>query len=139
MSSAKCLTVDNRSFVRLLMKIKKESGQKMEACGASFWAGNHSDVWPFIRTLWNLLLKKLSMRFKSDSEIQPQLIWAYRESLVQDFVKSLRYILKCTASFNSRGNIKSYEQLTKTDLRKNHLTKNQTDKLGLVFFFDIFI
>ena len=44
MSSPKCLTVDNRSFVRLLMKIKKESGQEMEACGASFWAGNHSDV-----------------------------------------------------------------------------------------------
>ena len=58
---------------------------------------------------------------------------------MQDFVKSLRYILKYTASFNSRGNIKSYEQLTKTDLRKNHLTKNQTDKLGLVFFFNIFI
>ena len=76
-SSAKSLTVDNTSFVRLLMKIKKESGQRMELCGATVLAGNHSDVWPFIRTLWNLLLKKLSMRFKSNSETQHQLIWAY--------------------------------------------------------------
>ena len=40
----------------------------MEPCGALALLGNHSDVSPISRTLWNLLLKKLSMRFKRESE-----------------------------------------------------------------------
>ena len=40
----------------------------MEPCGTPALTGNHSDVWPFSRTLWNLLLKKLSMRLNRESE-----------------------------------------------------------------------
>ena len=40
----------------------------MEPCGTPALAGNYSEVWPFNRTLWNLLLKKLLMRLNRESE-----------------------------------------------------------------------
>ena len=40
----------------------------MEPCGKPASTGNHSDVWPLSSTLWNLLLKKLSIRRNRGSE-----------------------------------------------------------------------
>lgn len=62
-SSAKSLTVDNTSFVRLLMKIKKESGQRMELCDATVLAG--------CLTIYQDSLK--SVAWETFNEIQKQL------------------------------------------------------------------
>ena len=40
----------------------------MEPCGTPALTGNHSDVWTFSGTLWDILLKKLSMRLSRESE-----------------------------------------------------------------------
>ena len=40
----------------------------MEPCGTPAVTGNHSDVWPFSSTFWNLLLEKLSIRRNRESE-----------------------------------------------------------------------
>ena len=67
-SSAKVFVVDTKSSDRSLMSIrKKKSGPRMEPCGTLALTGNHSDVWPFDRTLWNLFYKKLSMRLSRES------------------------------------------------------------------------
>ena len=39
----------------------------MESCGTTDLTGNDSDDWPFSSTLWNVLLKKLSIRRNRES------------------------------------------------------------------------
>ena len=46
----------------------------MEPCGTPALTGNHSDAWPIHSTLWNLLLKKLSIRCNRESETLTDLI-----------------------------------------------------------------
>ena len=43
----------------------------MEPCSTPALAGNHSDVWPFSSTLWNLLLKKRSIKCNSRESETP--------------------------------------------------------------------
>ena len=68
-SSANSFTVDVMSTDRSLMYIKKKSGPKMDPCGTPAFTGNHSDVWPFRTTLWNLFVKKLLISSSNASEI----------------------------------------------------------------------
>ena len=41
----------------------------MDPCGTPAFTGNHSDVWPFRTTLWNLFVKKLLISSSNASEI----------------------------------------------------------------------
>ena len=68
-SSANSFTVDVMSTDRLLMYIRKKNGPKIDPCGTPAFTGNHSDVWPFGTTLWNLFVKKLLMSSSNVSEI----------------------------------------------------------------------
>ena len=62
-SSANSFTVDVMSTDRSLMYIKKKNGPKMDPCSTPAFTGNHSDVWPFRTTLWNLFVKKTFNEF----------------------------------------------------------------------------
>ena len=58
-SSANNLAVGEIPFARSLMYIKKNKGPITEPHGTPARTGDHTEVWPFITTLWNLLFSKL--------------------------------------------------------------------------------
>ena len=71
-------TAENKSYCRAwthkrepstLISIRKKSNARMEPCYTLALTGNHSDVWALSSTLWNLLLKKLSIRRNRKFEI----------------------------------------------------------------------
>ena len=49
-------------------KLGEKKWSKDGICGTPALTGNHSDVGPFSRSLWNLLYKKLSIRLNRESE-----------------------------------------------------------------------
>ena len=73
----------------------------MEPCGTSSLAGKDSDVWPLSSSLWNLLLKKLSIRYNRESE-PPTDLSLNRSPTCQSLSKALdlRLLTKfCIKSF----------------------------------------
>ena len=80
----------------------------MEPCGTPTLTGNHSDVWPLSSTLWNLLLKKLSIRHNRELETSDDLSLKISPSY-QTLSKSLRHIKKYTTSSKIRVSIKSFK------------------------------
>ena len=89
MSFANSFTVDTKSLDRSLMQIKEKWMKRMELSGTPALTGNHSDVWPFSRTLWNLLLKKLLV--KLNREFETQLTWAWILAFAARFFEKTHY------------------------------------------------
>ena len=68
-SSAKSFTFEVIPSERSLMCTKKRRGPKIEPRETPALMPAHSNYWPLRRTLWNLSLKKLSIRFTRLPEI----------------------------------------------------------------------
>ena len=68
-SSANSLTVDERLWLKSFMYIRKKSDTKIDPWGTPASTGDQEDAWPFKRTRWYLLLKKLNkfQRYTWDS------------------------------------------------------------------------
>ena len=64
LSSANSSALFFKLFVRRLTDIGKNNGPKIEPCGT---AVSQSDVWPLSKTLWNLPLKKLVIKWNKFS------------------------------------------------------------------------
>ena len=103
----KTLTYHLQRVLLLIICYLTKSGPRMEPCVTPALKGNHSDAWPFDRTLSNLLLKKLSMKLKRESETPINLYLDINP--LSYFVKSLRHFKKHTTSFKSGINIKSFD------------------------------
>ena len=81
---------------------------RVEPCSSPNLISNYSGVWPFSRTLWNLLLKKLSMTLKRESETPIWKTWVWILAFVSHFVKSPKHIEKHATSFKSGISLKSF-------------------------------
>ena len=103
----------------------------MESCGTTALTGNHSDVWPFSSTLWNLLLKKLSIKRNRES-VTPTDLSLYIIFRVRIYQKPQEYN-EIQHQFQEKGKHQkrciSYVQLTKVDLHLSHLIKRQISGL----------
>ena len=67
--SAKNLTGDMISIDRLLVQTRKKRDPQVDPCGTPALTSNHSAVWPFKKTLWNLFSKKFLIRSNKASQI----------------------------------------------------------------------
>ena len=67
-SSAKSFTVDSMFSDKSFIYIRKKSGPRIDPCDTPAFSGNHSEVWPLTKTLWNLHVKKLWISFRNESE-----------------------------------------------------------------------
>ena len=103
----------------------------MESCGITALTGTHSDVRPFSSTLWNLLLKKLSIKRNRESAT-PTDLSLYIIFHVRLYQKPQEYQEIQHQSQEQDKHQKrciSYVQLTKADLHLSHLTERQIDGL----------
>ena len=77
-SSAKRFTVNSMFSDKSFMYIRKKSGPRIDPSGTPAFTGNHSEVWPLSKTLWNLFVKKLWISFNNE---KLPLISAYKLTL----------------------------------------------------------